>query len=112
VFKIGPSGTQSVLYSFTNGTDGGTPYAGLVRDSAGNLYGTALTGGSSNGTNGLGTVFKLDTVGHFSVLHTFTGGDDGGLPYGGLTTDAAGNLYGTASVGGANGNGVVFKIIP
>jgi uncharacterized repeat protein (TIGR03803 family) len=108
VLKISPSGKQTTLYSFTNGNDGGTPYAGVIRDAAGNLYGTAFFGG----TGGFGTVFKLDTGNNFTVLYDFTGGEDGGNPWGGLTMDSSGNLYGTNSVGGVSGNGVVYKVIP
>ena len=108
VLKISPSGKQTTLYNFTNGSDGGTPYAGVIRDAAGNLYGTAFSGG----TRGFGTVFKLDAQNNFTVLHTFTGGEDGGNPWGGLTMDASGNLYGTNSFGGATGNGVVYGLIP
>jgi uncharacterized repeat protein (TIGR03803 family) len=108
VLKISPSGKQTTLYSFTNGIDGGTPYAGVIRDAAGNLYGTAFFGGA----DGFGTVFKLDAENNFTVLYSFTGGEDGGNPWGGLTIDASGNLYGTNSIGGVTGNGVVYKIIP
>jgi len=75
----------------------------MVRDSAGNLYGTTSWGGSSN----LGIMFKLDTSRHETVLHTFTGGADGGNP-GSLALDSAGNLYGTSG-GGAAGKGVLYK---
>jgi len=108
LLKISPSGKQTTLYSFTNGSDGGTPYAGVIRDAAGNLYGTAFFGG----TGGFGTVFKLDPENNFTVLYSFTGGEDGGNPWGGLTIDASGNLYGTNSIGGISGNGVVYKVIP
>jgi len=79
----------------------------VVRDAAGNLYGTAFTGGI-----GFGTVFKIDLANHFTVLYTFSGGVDGGNPWGGLTMDAAGNLYGTNSIGGVTGNGGVYKLTP
>lgn len=69
-----PSGTESVLYNFTDGNDGGFPIAGLVRDASGNLYGTTTQGGSS----GAGVVFKVDSSGE-TVLYTFTGGADGGI---------------------------------
>jgi len=108
IFKISPTGRESILYSFQNGVDGGTPYGSLIRDAAGNLYGTTFFGGIS----GWGTVFKLTTANQLVTLYSFTGGTDGGNPYGGLTMDAAGKLYGTASAGGATGNGVVFKIAP
>jgi uncharacterized repeat protein (TIGR03803 family) len=112
VFKIDPSGTESVLYSFTGG-DGGSPYAGLVRDATGNLYGTTLYGGSSSLCNwayGCGVVFKLDPSGRETVLHAFTGGADGGQPRAGLILDALGNLAGTTDGGATDFGGVVFKV--
>jgi uncharacterized repeat protein (TIGR03803 family) len=95
-----------VLHSFTGGADGGYPLAGLIRDSAGNLYGTT----QSAGISGAGVVFKLDTTGAETVLYGFTGGADGAYPVAGLLRDSAGNLYGTASGGGASGQGVVFQV--
>jgi len=112
VFKLSPSGKFKVLHSFaTGGTDGARPFASLVLDPAGNLYGTTTEGGSS----GSGTAFKLDKRGNFSVLHSFSGDADGGLPYAPLILDAAGNLYGTTYFGGdkqtcGGGCGVVFKL--
>jgi len=106
VFKIDTSNNESVLYSFTGGSDGSSPLAGLIRDAAGNLYGTTVAGGS----RGQGTVFKIDTSNHESVLHAFTAGNDGGNPEAGLILDAAGNLYGTTFGGGSGGQGIVFKI--
>jgi uncharacterized repeat protein (TIGR03803 family) len=73
VSQSGPAQTYTVLYSFAGGTDGGAPRAALIRDSAGNLYGTTASGGPYN----FGTVFKLDATGQESVLHQFTGGVDG-----------------------------------
>jgi uncharacterized repeat protein (TIGR03803 family) len=108
VFKLDPSGTETVLYSFTGGADGGSPSEGsLLRDSAGNLYGTTPQGGASD----FGVVFKLAPTGKFTVLHSFSG-RDGKIPYGTLVRDKAGNLYGTTYEGGAFGGGVVFKIAP
>ena len=98
--------TKKVIYSFAGGSDGADPLAGLVRDAASNLYGTTYAGGDY----GSGTVFKLDTTGKEAVLHSFSGGPDGGYPYAGLILDAAGNLYGTADSGGSSGGGIVFKI--
>jgi uncharacterized repeat protein (TIGR03803 family) len=106
VFKVDSTGKETVLYSFTDGADGGFPYAGLVRDSAGNLFGTTLAGGTSGG----GTVFKVDSAGKETVLYSFTNGADGGYPYAGLVRDGAGNLYGTTSTGGAHFSGTVFKV--
>jgi len=108
VFKISAQGQETVLYSFTGGADGGKPrHSSLVRDSGGNLYGTTWIGGSSD----FGVVFKLDTTGAETVLHSFSG-SDGKIPDGTLVLDKAGNLYGTTYEGGAYGGGVVFKIAP
>lgn len=108
VFKVDTAGNETVLYSFTGGADGGSPrHSSLVRDSAGNLYGTTGEGGPSD----FGVVFKLDTAGNETVLHSFSG-NDGKIPYGTLVRDKAGNLYGTTYEGGAYGGGVVFKIAP
>jgi len=112
VFKVTKTGKETVLYTFTGGADGGYPYAGLVRDAEGNLYGTTIEGGdlSCNHPYGCGTVFKVTKTGKETVLYTFTGGADGGYPYAGLVRDAKGNLYGTTSTGGALKAGVVFRV--
>jgi len=105
--------TERVLYSFTNsGGDGAYPYAGLVIDASGNLYGTTTAGGAS----GVGTVFELvSSSGSYSekVLYSFSGlsGGDGASPIGGLIMDASGNLYGTTAGGGAIGYGTVFELV-
>ena len=108
VFKLAPSGKQTVLYNFTGGADGGTPLAGLVRDAKGNFYGTTYSRGSSY----QGVVFKLTQKGKQTVLHTFTGhGGDGSSPVGTLVRDAKGNLYGTTQRGGSNGlSGTVYRL--
>lgn len=98
--------TFTVLYAFGNGKDGGTPYASLVRDSAGNLYGTTFAGGAGSA----GTVFKLDTTGKETVLHNFKGGADGASPIAGLARASGGGLYGTTVEGGASNLGTVFKL--
>ena len=108
VFKVAPNGTETVLYSFSGGSDGAYPFSPVVRDGAGNLYGTTSMGGSANA----GVVFKVDTNGTETVLHSFTGGQDGVTPIGGLLRDKAGNLYGTTSQGGTSNDGVLFKITP
>jgi uncharacterized repeat protein (TIGR03803 family) len=106
VFKIGPSGNEKVLYSFTGGRDGNGPYGALLRDSSGNLYGTTAGGG----TAGVGVAFEVNAAGQESVLHTFTGGPDGGSPYAGVIFGPEGNLYGTTAFGGQTNAGVVFEI--
>jgi uncharacterized repeat protein (TIGR03803 family) len=108
VFRIGPIGPLSTLYSFTGGNDGAYPLAGLVQDSDGNLYGTTQSGG----TNDSGTVFKVSINGALTTLYTFTGGNDGGGPYFGLVWGSDGYLYGTTDSGGTNDLGTVFKISP
>lgn len=106
VFKLSPSGKETVLYSFTGGADGANPLFSLFRDAAGNLYGTTELGGAS----GLGTVFELTKGGKESVLYSFTGGADGCYPTGGLLRDTAGNWYGTAEECGASEVGTLFKL--
>jgi uncharacterized repeat protein (TIGR03803 family) len=112
VFKVDPSGTETVLYKFTGGADGGHPQAALIRDTAGNLYGTTLYGGDLNceAPYGCGTVFKLSKDGKETVQHRFTGTPDGAYPLGGVIQDSNGNLYGTTSVGGSSNVGTVFKL--
>ena len=132
VFKLTPSAggtwTESVLHSFGGGWDGGYPYAGLIFDTAGNLYGTSFYGGDTRVVAcGCGVVWKLEPnpegTWTMSALFSFMG-EDGALPYAGLIFDAAGNLYGTTEEGGylsvcpvnadriIGGCGVVFKLTP
>jgi uncharacterized repeat protein (TIGR03803 family) len=110
VFKIDTTGKETVLHSFAGegAGDGASPYAGLVMDAQGNLYGTTVNGGYSACQYGLvkvgcGTVFKVGTAGDETVLHRFrsSSGADGVFPYAGLVLDAQGNLYGTTLRGGA-----------
>lgn len=113
VFKIDRTGKFSLLHSFAGTPDGENPVAGLVVDPAGNVYGTTFYGG----TSGYGSVFEIDTTGQLTVLHSFNGSSDGANPLGGLTRDAAGNLYGTTSDGGDlscgfSGCGTVFEVTP
>jgi hypothetical protein len=116
---------ETVLHSFTGGTDGSQPRAGLAVDRTGNVYGTTPDGGEPNcgfHQTGCGVAFELSPtsngIWNEIVLHTFTGGADGSLPASGLTLDASGNLYGTTVSGGnlegcdTSGCGVVFEIIP
>ena len=101
-----------MLYGLTNpgGVECG-PFGTLVMDAAGNLYGTTRCDGAYHG----GSVFKLTRSGNtwtYSSLHDFTGLADGGNPYSSLVFDANGNIYGTASRGGAYSRGVIFEITP
>ncbi len=102
--------TQTVLHTFAGGADGRNPVEGLVRDQAGNLYGTVPIGGAGNS----GAVFELSPGSGgqwtWNILYSFTGGNDGAIPYSTLVLDPAGNLYGTTSQGGATGNGVVYEL--
>ena len=117
VFELSPSGDSweyRVLYSFTgpnNDRQVVGPVGTLVMDSSGNLYGTTI----SDGAHGYGAVFKLTPANGswtYTSLHDFTNGSDGGYPYANLVFDTQGNIYGTASSGGAFGQGVVFEITP
>src|SRR6266496_3165405 len=113
---VNASGTFRTVFEF-NSVGGGTPYAGLTLDSAGNLYGTTADGGTSS----RGTVFKLtrnlDGTWTESTLHSFQGGSDGSFPNAEVVFDSAGNLYGTTNNGGGCqsytfGCGTVYKLTP
>jgi len=161
VFELNiKTGKYTVLYTFTGGADGGQPWAVLVRDKKGNLYGTTAFGGSGSGTvfevvpktktetvlhsfagtqetgafsgltlsatgrvlfgtttwggsSGYGVVFSLTIkTGTYTVLYNFTGSSDGRWPFGTLTLDPKGNLYGTTNLGGTEGYGTVFEVVP
>jgi uncharacterized repeat protein (TIGR03803 family) len=104
--KNGGVWTQNLLHAFLGGSDGQNPISGLIWDKAGNLY------GSTEG--GPGTIFALtpntDGSWTYNVIHEFGSAGDGGDPYGALTIDASGNLYGTTTGGGIYGYGMVFKL--
>lgn len=126
VFELSPAGgggwTYSLLYSFIgsrtlscpnpgNQSGGPGPWAPLIMDGAGNLYGTTLC----DGAHQFGNIFKLTPTGggwSYTSLHDFTGGEDGAYPLSSVTMDASNNLYGTASGGGSQGHGVVWEITP
>lgn len=114
VFELSRTGNaiqETVIHNFKGGADGSEPRAGLVMDSAGNLYGTTLNGGSAND----GVVFELTPSNGTwteTVLHSFTGAPDGAKPYAGLLIGAGGVLFGTTSSGGAKGRGTIFELSP
>ena len=124
LFKLSPGGGLTILHVF-DGTDGMQPEGGVVLDGKGNLYGTANFGGERSCESlgygyaepGCGTVYKLDSSGKLTVLHTFGGAGDGSFPLG-VTIDSAGNLYGIAQNGGDEiphtnfeyGVGTIFKV--
>jgi uncharacterized repeat protein (TIGR03803 family) len=115
VFELSPSGsgwTEKVLYSFGASPDGYYPYAGLVMDKSGNLYGTTYYGG----TSGYGTVYELKHSGSKWTevqLYSFTDANgDGAYPLASLVFDAKGNLYGTTYAGGKSQYGTAFQLKP
>jgi len=118
VFQLMPTPNgwvHAVLYGFTGSADGGEPYKGVTLDPQGNLYGTAVTGGSGGCEGGCGVLYKLSKSGSTwtqTVLHAFTGGDDGAGPGARVTIDRHGNLYGMAPTGGAFGLGTVYQLHP
>jgi uncharacterized repeat protein (TIGR03803 family) len=116
VFELTPTGngvwTEKAVHYFGHGEDGIEPYAGLISDTFGNLYGTTTFGGAYDA----GTVFKLTPGGGGgwteTTLHSFGHGKDGSVPVAGLIFDTAGNLYGTDYYGGAYDDGTVYEITP
>jgi uncharacterized repeat protein (TIGR03803 family) len=118
VYRVTPTGVETVLYSFTNQADGGYPTGTLFLDTQGNFYGTTAAGGYFGGscTNGCGTVFTITPDGRERVLYSFRGVPDGSAPSGGLIQDSEGNLYGTTELGGNpfnfSGSGTIFKLTP
>jgi uncharacterized repeat protein (TIGR03803 family) len=108
VFKVTPSGTETILHSFTGGSsDGANPEAGLTLGSDGNFYGDTYLGGAGN----VGTVFELTPSGTETVLHAFAGGSsDGANPTANLVQGGDGNLYGSTAAGGTGNDGTSFKV--
>jgi uncharacterized repeat protein (TIGR03803 family) len=113
VFKITPSGTLTTLYSFTGGSDGGTPYAPPIEGIDGNFYGTTTVGGTGTGCGsaGCGTIYKVTPSGVFKVLHQIAL-SEGNLPRAPLVQGSDGNFYGTTEFGTSCNCGTVFKITP
>jgi uncharacterized repeat protein (TIGR03803 family) len=112
VFELTKKNVETALVNFKSGPKGGGEYpyfAGLVRDKAGNLYGTTSYGGAHN----VGTVFVVSPDGAETVLYSFGSyTNDGAYPYGGVVLDKTGNLYGTTNIGGTKNRGTVFKVTP
>lgn len=114
VFELTAEYAESVLYSFTGGSDGGNPVGKLTQDAAGNMYGVTYAGGTT-ASSAYGTVFKITPRGVQSVLYSFcqlTNCADGARPDGALVLDNIGNLYGTTILGGIHNAGVAFKVTP
>ena len=127
VFRLAHTGSGWVLtplYSFAGGSGGASPYARVIFDPNGTLYGTTADGGGIGGcgNDGCGTVFNLRPSPAVcktalcpwteTVLYRFSGGSDGGVPFSPVVFDQAGNLYGTAYVGGSHNRGTVYKLTP
>jgi uncharacterized repeat protein (TIGR03803 family) len=107
IFKLSRDGT--IATRSLNANTGRNPFGALVRDAAGNMYGTTYLGASTGG----GAVFKLDRQARFTILHVLGAVDgDGAAPSSAVVMDASGNLYGTTRWGGASGDGVIYKITP
>jgi uncharacterized repeat protein (TIGR03803 family) len=129
IFKIDPSGTESVYFNFTDYSDGnfidvgGRPWAGLAQDQSGNFYGSNLFGGwlgspcksRTLDNAGCGTIFRINSSGTLTGVAAFHGtnglGMLGAKPYGEVTVDAAGKVSGTTAFGGTAGYGTVFQSI-
>jgi uncharacterized repeat protein (TIGR03803 family) len=111
VYKVDPSGKQTVLHTFVGHSDGRQPYFGnLFRDNTGNLFGTTVYGGMK-GDIGIGVAYKVAKTGQETVLHHFTGGgEDGQQPVAGLILDSDGNFYGTTVAGGSANDGTVYRM--
>ncbi|HEY3637162.1 MAG TPA: choice-of-anchor tandem repeat GloVer-containing protein [Rhizomicrobium sp.] len=107
VFRLASNGTETVLYNFKGISDGSEPYGGVVADAGGNLYGTTIGGGN---TDGDGVVFKVTPKGNESVPYTFAGPADGAWPEAGVILGRAGKLYGTTYGEGSDGWGTVFAV--
>jgi uncharacterized repeat protein (TIGR03803 family) len=114
VFKLAPDGTQTILHNFRQSAgDGIFPFSGIVRTKNGTLYGATFAGGDHQA----GAIYSVSSAGDERVIYSFTGGSDGGDPYGGLILDKHRNLYGTTQYGGASKNctggcGTIFKVAP
>jgi uncharacterized repeat protein (TIGR03803 family) len=107
LFRMTPSGTVTILHTFTNLVDGAAPQGPLIQATDGNFYGTAT--GDGSGPPGFGTIFRMAPSGTVTTLHAFTG-HDGCYPSASVIQATDGNLYGTTPFCGASGTGVVFRL--
>jgi len=133
IFKMDSSGNVTTMYSFPNANSGSTsglwPWAGLIQGTDGNFYGTTYAGGNTScdpygygvpaygpfnynpgAGYGCGTIYKMDSLGNVTVLHSFSGQSDGNFPQAPLIQGSDGNFYGTTSAGGADQDGTIFKM--
>ena len=106
IFRLSPTGKETVLYNFPDPYGCAAPNSGLILDAAGNLYGTTVGG------TGQSCIFKLSASGQYTMLHQFTEQTEGYGTTGGLAVDAKGNFYGTNLEGGPQGGGTLFKYAP
>jgi uncharacterized repeat protein (TIGR03803 family) len=124
-FKLTPNSgtgpwTETVTWDFGSGSDGAEPASGVIFDTAGNMYGTALAGGTSSGCitqgySGCGVVYELSPSGSGwteTIIYDFRGGADGGAPYSGLVIDRAGNLFGATAYAGSGSGGTIYELSP
>jgi uncharacterized repeat protein (TIGR03803 family) len=108
-FKVTPTGTLTTVYDFcqNNCTDGGAPFSGLSLSPSGHFYGTTTTGGASHN----GALYEITPAGKLTTLHSFTGANAEGIPYGPVV-EANGAFYGATGLGGASGYGTIYKVTP
>jgi uncharacterized repeat protein (TIGR03803 family) len=106
VFRVTPTGTETVLHSFGSGTDGSAPHGALIQGTDGNLYGVTSQGGE----NGHGILFRITLQGVETVLYAFANGTDASDPRGSLIQASDGNFYGLSAHGGQYGAGALFKM--
>jgi uncharacterized repeat protein (TIGR03803 family) len=114
VFSVNPAHKEHVAYTFGKSAANGEEPSGPVLDVNGNFFGATFYGGTENSTCtfGCGVIYEISSAGKYSVLHRFTGANDGWDASGGLAEDSAGNIYGATMNGGSSGDGVIFKITP
>ena len=109
LFRLATNGVVTTLYSFTGGSDGANPYAGLTLGADGYFYGTCY-GGGKGASVGFGTVYKATTNGIVTGIYSFAGGTGGEYPQGGVVLGPDGFLYGTTYQGGSGNYGTVFQL--